>query len=67
MAEIAESPRRVSDYVRSLPTDVRTRYLDKTASFTLFLYHINFKGDKLTLFTNTTSINVSFSGTVSFT
>ena len=31
MAEDAESPRRVSDYVRSLPTDVRTRYLAKTA------------------------------------
>ena len=30
MAEIAESPRRVSNYVRWLPTDVRTRYLAKT-------------------------------------
>ena len=32
MTEVAESPRRLSEYVRSLPTDVRTRYLAKTAA-----------------------------------
>ena len=32
MTEVAESPLRLSEYVRSLPTDVRTRYLAKTAA-----------------------------------
>ena len=32
MAEVAKSPGRLSDDVHSLPTDIRTRYLAKTAA-----------------------------------
>ena len=51
MAEIADSPRRVSDYVRSLPTDVRTRYSDKTAALNCDPYcvrEVEFSSDATT-------------------
>ena len=32
MAEVAKSPGHLSEYVRSLPTDIQTRYLAKTAA-----------------------------------
>ena len=42
MTEVAESPRLLSEYVRSLPTDVRTRYLAKTATLNCDPYYVTY-------------------------
>ena len=51
MTEVAESPRRLSEYVRSLPTDVQTRYLSKTAALNCDPYcvrEVEFSSDATT-------------------
>ena len=51
MTEVVESPRLLSEYVRSLPTDVRTRYLAKTAALNCDSYcvrEVEFSSDATT-------------------
>ena len=51
MTEVAESIRRLSAYVRSLPTDVQTRYLAKTAALNCDPYcvrEVQFSSDATT-------------------
>ena len=51
MTEVVKSPRRLSEYVRSLPTDVRTRYLAKTAALNFDPYcvlEVEFSSDATT-------------------
>ena len=40
MTEVSESPCRLSEYVRSLPCDVRTRYLAKIAALNCDPYYV---------------------------
>ena len=51
ITEVAESIRRLSAYVRSLPTDVQTRYLAKTAALNCDPYcvrEVQFSSDATT-------------------